>query len=114
MRPVLMGRGVDIQSKVNHQNLQKLQVMTVKKAISNLNYYQAWRLGAEMPMIEPKELTKSIDVILSLFAKIDEKIEEQNKEKDEFYDFINSLPSNTSILAVNEFGQPTSINYDTN
>jgi hypothetical protein len=39
--------------------------MTLQQAISNLKIHQQWRLGADIVMIEPKELTESIDIVLS-------------------------------------------------
>jgi ribosomal protein L32 len=39
--------------------------MTLQEAISNLKIHQQWRLGADIIMIEPKELTESIDIILA-------------------------------------------------
>ena len=33
-------------------------------AISYLKIHQQWRLGADIVMIEPKELTESIDILL--------------------------------------------------
>ena len=38
--------------------------MTIKKAIEVLRKHNEWRLGSEIPMIEPKELTEAIRVIL--------------------------------------------------
>lgn len=65
MRPVLMGRGVDIQHKVNYQNLQNLQVMTLQEALTILTTHQQWRRGAEIEMAEPKVITEAIDVVLA-------------------------------------------------
>lgn len=39
--------------------------MTLQEAISILKIHQAWRLGADIVMIEPKELTEAINVILN-------------------------------------------------
>jgi len=39
--------------------------MTLQEAISNLKIHQQWRLGADIIMIEPKELTESINIILA-------------------------------------------------
>ena len=38
--------------------------MTLQQAISNLKIHQQWRLGADIVMIEPKELTESLDIVL--------------------------------------------------
>ena len=49
--------------------------MTLQEAISNLKIHQQWRLGADIIMIEPKELTESIDIILLQLHEIsDEEI----------------------------------------
>jgi hypothetical protein len=55
--------------------------MTLQEAISNLKIHQQWRLGADIIMIEPKELTESIDIVLSQLPQkeiSDEEIEEQS------------------------------------
>ena len=43
--------------------------MTIPEAIAILEEYQAWRLGAETEMIDPKALTQSIDLILKEVKK---------------------------------------------
>ena len=81
--------------------------MTLQQAISNLKIHQQWRLGADIVMIEPKELTESIDIVLSQLPQqeiSDEEIEKWAKEYtckeyeklifdyenyDEYRDFIN-------------------------
>lgn len=40
--------------------------MTLSEAISILKIHQQWRLGADIVMIEPKELTKAMDIIIEL------------------------------------------------
>jgi hypothetical protein len=51
--------------------------MTLQEAISNFKIHQQWRLGADIIMIEPKELTESIDIILLQLQEIsDEEIYE--------------------------------------
>ena len=57
--------------------------MTLQEAISNLKIHQQWRLGADIVMIEPKELTESIDIVLSQLPQqeiSDEEIEKWAKE----------------------------------
>ena len=43
--------------------------MTLHEAIAILEEYQAWRLGIEKEMINPKALTQAIDVILNEVKK---------------------------------------------
>ena len=40
--------------------------MKLSEAISILKIHQQWRLGADIVMIEPKELTKAINIIIEL------------------------------------------------
>jgi uncharacterized FAD-dependent dehydrogenase len=105
MRPVLMGRGVDIQHKVNYQNLQKLQVMTLQEALIVLAKHQQWRLGAEIEMAEPKVITMALDVVLAYHhVGINEMIQDKEKIKiakdrnkigirwEEYQDWLNEVP----------------------
>ena len=39
--------------------------MKLQEAISILKIHQKWRLGADIVMIEPKELTEAIDTLLN-------------------------------------------------
>lgn len=39
--------------------------MTYQEAIKLLRHHQEWRLGADILMIEPKDLTEAIDAILT-------------------------------------------------
>ena len=39
--------------------------MKLQEAISILKIHQQWRLGADIVMIEPKELTEAIDTLLN-------------------------------------------------
>jgi hypothetical protein len=43
--------------------------MTEQEAISILTIHQQWRLGADIVMIEPKELTEAINVIIVSFSE---------------------------------------------
>ena len=45
--------------------------MTLPEAITIIENYQAWRLGAETEMIDPKVITQAIDVILNEVKKQD-------------------------------------------
>lgn len=53
--------------------------MTLQEAIINLKLHQKWRLGADMVMIEPKELTESIDILLKHieFSYTEEQVREE-------------------------------------
>ena len=51
---------------INLQNQLESKVITeLSEAVSILKIHQQWRLGADIVMIEPKELTEAIDVILN-------------------------------------------------
>ena len=41
--------------------------MGLKEAINILKTHQEWRLGSDISMIEPKELTEAINIILEHF-----------------------------------------------
>jgi hypothetical protein len=43
--------------------------MTLDEAITILKIHQMWRLGADIVMIEPKELTQAIDIILKNYEQ---------------------------------------------
>lgn len=82
MRPVLMGRGVDIQHKVNYQNLQILQVMTLQEALTILTTHQQWRQGADIEMAEPKVITEALDVVLAYHhVGVNEMVQDKEKIK---------------------------------
>ena len=57
--------------------LQLYEGMTEEEALSILKRYQEWRLGADTEMIEPKEITKAIDIVINV---IDTKL--NNNETD--------------------------------
>ena len=57
--------------------------MTLQEAISNLKIHQQWRLGADIVMIEPKELTESIDIVLSQLPQQEISKDGYNKELEE-------------------------------
>jgi hypothetical protein len=63
MRPVLMGRGVDIQCKIKQ--------MTLHEALNILTTFHAWRIGDdEVHMQKPSEVTKAIETLLNHHNKI--------------------------------------------
>lgn len=43
--------------------------MTEEQAIGILNYYNKWRMGAEIPMKEPEEITEAINAIVNAYKK---------------------------------------------
>ena len=45
--------------------------MKLQEAISILKIHQQWRLGADIVMIEPKELTEALNIILNYFKYTD-------------------------------------------
>ena len=63
--------------------------MTLQEAISILKIHQQWRLGADIVMIEPKELTEGINIILAQLPQqeiSDEEIEKvSNTLGDDYY-----------------------------
>ena len=40
-------------------------IMTLSEAIITLKYHQLWRRGADIPMLDPREIGEAIDVILN-------------------------------------------------
>ena len=59
--------------------------MTLQEAISNLKIHQQWRLGADIIMIEPKELTESINIILAQLPQQEISDEEIEKAIDAYF-----------------------------
>ena len=43
--------------------------MTEEEAIGILNYYNKWRMGAEIPMKQPEVITEAIDTIINAYKK---------------------------------------------
>jgi hypothetical protein len=75
--------------------------MSLEEAIRILTVHQVWRVGADIPMISPKELTEAIDVIINYYKNTsqvtpqvitDEEIEAQalTFAKEESYGDLNS------------------------
>ena len=58
------------EEKKRLAELTKETTMIIPEAISILKIHQQWRLGADIVMIEPKELTKAIDVLINYHIDI--------------------------------------------
>jgi hypothetical protein len=43
--------------------------MKITEAVKLLRHYQGWRLGDDIEMLEPKQVTEVIDTILHLFEE---------------------------------------------
>jgi hypothetical protein len=43
--------------------------MTEEEAIGILNYYNKWRMGAEIPMKQPEVITEAINIIIYEYYK---------------------------------------------
>lgn len=84
--------------------------MTIEEAISKVQVYQTWRQGADVPMIEPKELTEAINMLL-LFSQLavylendidvrEETIKEKAKQlyKDAYMRWCYELSHDANIL----------------
>lgn len=44
--------------------------MTLKEAIKELEYYQKWRKGADMPQPEPKKVSEALDIAINLLKNM--------------------------------------------
>ena len=44
--------------------------MTLKEAIKELEYYQKWRKGADMPQPEPKKVSEVLDIAINLMKQM--------------------------------------------
>lgn len=44
--------------------------MTLKEAIKELEYYQKWRKGADMPQPEPKKIGESLDIAINILKNM--------------------------------------------
>jgi hypothetical protein len=60
---VTVGNKDDLIGK-SYAKLINTKSMTLQEAINILTIHQQWRKGADFPMIEPKELSEAIDIIL--------------------------------------------------
>ena len=56
--------------------------MTYQEAIKVLKIHQEWRLGAEIEMLEPKELTEAIDTILTQDSILESLIEKYKQRSE--------------------------------
>jgi hypothetical protein len=72
--------------------------MTLQQAISNLKIHQQWRLGADIVMIEPKELTESIDIVLSQLPQQEISDEEIEKAVMDSMDYVYLNPNDSLIF----------------
>jgi hypothetical protein len=73
--------------------------MLLQEAISNLKIHQQWRLGADIVMIEPKELTESIDIVLSQLHQQEISDKEIEKSAKEWYEKEGRVHYNAEIRA---------------
>jgi hypothetical protein len=64
--------------------------MTLQEAVTILETYQRWRLGAEIQMEEPKVVTKALDVALAYLLEV---VLEQLKLNDD----ISIKPNDSNI-----------------
>lgn len=44
--------------------------MTLKEAIKELEYYQKWRKGADLPQPEPKKVGEALDIAINLMKQM--------------------------------------------
>ena len=44
--------------------------MTLKEAIKELEYYQKWRKGADMPQPEPKKVSEVLDIAINILKNM--------------------------------------------
>ena len=44
--------------------------MTLKEAIKELEYYQKWRKGADMPQPEPKKVSEALDIAINILKNM--------------------------------------------
>ena len=67
--------------------------MTLQEAISVLTIHQQWRMGEEIPMLEPKRITEAINIILDnhLHNQLEEISDEKIKQAAKNYDRINTI-----------------------
>ena len=67
--------------------------MNLQKAISVLNEYQEWRMGAEIPMLEPKQISEAIRIILDdhLHRQLETKPGFVEKREEQAWDIIEEM-----------------------
>jgi len=44
--------------------------MNLEEAVKTLQYYQRWRLGAELDQPNPKDITEAIDVAINILKNL--------------------------------------------
>jgi hypothetical protein len=54
--------------------------MSLEEAIRILTVHQVWRVGADIPMISPKELTEAIDVIINYYKNTPQVVDKLGNE----------------------------------
>ena len=64
--------------------------MNLQEAISTLTVYQEWRVGAEIPMLEPKQISEAIRIILDdhLHRQLETKPGFVEKREEQAWDII--------------------------
>jgi hypothetical protein len=55
--------------------------MTIQESLSILRIYQQWRLGADIPMLEPKEITEAINTVLEYTSQVVDKLGNEDVPK---------------------------------
>jgi len=63
-------KGSDEHIVDTNEMISDEEIMIIPEAISILKIHQKWRLGADIVMIEPKELTKAIDILINYHINI--------------------------------------------
>ena len=44
--------------------------MTLQEAIKELEYFQKWRKGADIPQPTPKKISEALDIAINLLKKL--------------------------------------------
>jgi len=55
--------------------------MTIQESLSILRIYQQWRMGADIPMLEPKEITEAINTVLEYTSQVVDKLGNEDVSK---------------------------------
>ena len=50
--------------------VMKKSTMTLQEAIQTLEYYNKWRLGAELDQPSPKEITDALEIAINLLKHL--------------------------------------------
>jgi hypothetical protein len=75
--------------------------MNLTKALNILRHHQSWRLGEEITMLHPKQLTEAIDTILNQF-KYKYMTEEKLKRGNELEKQIQETKENIRIAKITQ------------